>query len=207
GKAIPRLSDWSLNRDSACGSVFSQVGVLSDTCSGVAQTRLQFANIFSHLPGTGVAAAAAAQGAPQVLTQAPDNPATSPYPIWQPTVAYNAGFKVVWHRLIYQASWWSEGTAPDSGGVSGATSSPWQLIGPVPAGSRAPKPILLLSGSHPKWSPTGVYRQGDVVSFDGLPFKARWYTQGDQPITSLPVNPQQPWTPLYEIPGEPAGSG
>jgi len=51
-----------------------------------------------------------------------------------------------------------------------------------------------------------VYHQGDVVSFDGLPFRARWYTQGDQPVTTLPADPQQPWTPLYQWSGEPAGN-
>ena len=151
-----------------------QVGVLSNTCSGVSQTRLQFTDIFSHLPGTGVAAAAAVQGGPQAASQALDNRVVSPYPIWEPTVAYNAGFKVVWHREIYQASWWSQGTAPDAGGTSGGSGSPWQLIGPVQPGSQAPKPILLITGRHPRWSPTGAYHQGDVVRFDGLPFRARW---------------------------------
>lgn len=206
GRAMPRLSDWSLNRDSACGSVFSQLGVLSNTCSGVAQSALQFTYIFSHLPGTGVASAVAASGAPQVSSQAPDDPATSPYPIWQPTVPYDAGYKVVWHREIYEANWWSQGTAPDSGSGSTGAGSAWQLIGPVPAGARAPKPTLLVTGSHPRWTPKGVYHQGDIVSFDGLPFQARWFTQGDQPVTTLPADPQQPWTPLFELPGEP-GSG
>ena len=37
---IPRVSAWSLNRDSQCGGAFAQTGVVSNTCSGVVQTPL-----------------------------------------------------------------------------------------------------------------------------------------------------------------------
>ncbi len=36
---IPRVSAWSLNRDSECGAAFPEVGIVSNTCSGVTQTR------------------------------------------------------------------------------------------------------------------------------------------------------------------------
>ena len=49
---VAQISIWSLNRDSECGSVFGEVGVVSNVCSGVSQTPLEFTHIFSSLPGT-----------------------------------------------------------------------------------------------------------------------------------------------------------
>lgn len=204
---IPRVSVWSLNRDSACGGAFPRVGVLSDTCSGVAQEPLQFTHIFGRLRGTKTARRepAATSQQRQPLPRSTDDPATSPYPIWRPTAAYVSGYKVVWQGQVYEASWWNQGTPP-GGAASGSSPGPWQPIGPVPAGSRAPRPILLASGHYPAWAPGTVYHEGDRVSFEGLPYRARWYTQGEQPLGELPVGTGEPWEPLFNYPGEPAES-
>ena len=205
-QGIPRVSAWSLNRDSECGSSFPVVGVVSNTCSGVLQDTLEFTRIFSKLRGTKTARPVENTTAPSaVIKTTTDDPAKSPYPIWQPTSAYTEGYKVVWQHQIYEANWWSQGTAP--GSVGSSTTSPWLLIGPVPAGSHAPKPILLASIRQPPWSPTQVYQQGQKVVFDGLPYEARFYTRGDQPIDALPGTPDSPWTPLFTYPGEPADTG
>ena len=45
------VSMWSINRDSQCGSSFSETGLLSNTCSGTPQSGLQFAQIFGQLQG------------------------------------------------------------------------------------------------------------------------------------------------------------
>jgi hypothetical protein len=37
---------WSVNQDSQCGSSFAEIGMLSTTCSGTAQSGLQFAQAF-----------------------------------------------------------------------------------------------------------------------------------------------------------------
>jgi chitinase len=202
---IPRLSLWSLNRDSECGSVFAQTGVLSNTCSGVTQTPLEFTHIFSHLPGTSTAHVQNADTVPQVAQAPPDNPATSPYPIWQVAAGYVAGYKVVWHRNIYQAKWFSQGSAPDAP-AQGTTPSAWLLIGPVSAGARAAKPELLDAAHHRAWSPTAVYREGDRVMYKGLPYLARWYTRDQAPSSQLPAQSSEAWQPLFTAPGEPAGA-
>lgn len=203
-QGLPRVSAWSLNRDSECGSTFAQVGIVSNTCSGVRQSPLQFTHVLSQLRGTTTARSQSSSSV-QPQSGSGDNQATSPYPIWQSSAAYVTGYKVVWNGQIYQANYWSQGTPPDS--TSSSTSSPWQLIGPVPAGSHAPKRILLNKGYHAIWSPKTVYREGDVVEFDGLPFKARYYTRGDQPLNMLPANPSSPWQPLFAYPGEPHDTG
>ncbi len=207
---IARVSAWSLNRDSECGGAFPKTGVVSNTCSGVIQKPLQFTHIFSTLRGTKTArkqpAAGASQAQPATTATAGDDPATSPYPIWRPTAAYVAGYKVVWQGQIYQASWWNQGTPPGSAAAE-PPNGPWQPIGPVPEGSVAPHRVLLAKGEFAGWSPGTVYHQGDRVSFEGLPYEARWYTQGEQPLAELPSDPSQPWEPLFTYPGEPSGAG
>ncbi len=204
---IPRVSAWSLNRDAACGGAFPRTGLLSNTCSGVLQTPLQFTRIFASLKGTRIASAPAASPSPQQQprTRRPDNPATSPYPIWRASAAYGTGYKVVWQGEIYQASWWSQGTPPDAA-AAGPPNGPWQPIGPVPPGSHAPKLVMLVPRTFAAWSPTAVYHAGDRVSFDGLPYQARWYTQGDQPLDDLPADPGTVWRPLFKFPGEPTAA-
>ncbi|MGZ4326267.1 MAG: chitinase [Solirubrobacteraceae bacterium] len=200
---ITRVSMWSINRDSQCGSVFAQTGVLSNTCSGVIQRPLQFTRIFSRLGGTGSPAAATAAGAVPAVQAAPtDNPSSSPYPIWRPQAMYDASFKVVWHRIIYQAKWFSEGAAPDAPAPSGGQ-SPWLMIGPVLAGAASAKTVPLDRSPHPNWSATAVYHRGARVRYHGLPFVAKWYTKGDTPERALPADTSSPWQPLFTIAGEP----
>jgi chitinase len=208
-RGIPRVSIWSLNRDSQCGGAFAKVGELSNACSGVEQKPLEFTKIFSGLKGTKTAhpAAAEAAAAPQTHPSAkPDDPATSPYPIWRPAAAYTSGYKIVWQGQIYQSGWWNQGTPPGTAAAD-SPSGPWQPIGPVPSGSHAPKLVKLDKGNHPKWSPATVYHEGDRVTFEKLPYKARWYTQGEQPLAELPSDPSAPWEPLFKYPGEPDVEG
>jgi chitinase len=204
---IPRVSAWSLNRDSQCGGAFPRTGMLSNTCSGVVQKPLEFTKILSELRGTKTARHEAA--APRVPAEAakakPDDPAKSPYPVWRPSAAYLSSYKVVWQGQIYEASWWNQGTPPGSAAADSPT-GPWQPIGPVPPGSRAPKLVTLAEGSFPAWSPSAVYHQGDRVEFDRLPYQARWYTKGEQPLSTLPSDPSAPWEPLFNYPGEPTAA-
>jgi chitinase len=65
----------------------------------------------------------------------------------------------------------------------------------------------LASAHQSPWRAGRVYHAGDRVRFHGLPFAARYYTQGDQPISTLPADPASPWQPLFTDPGEPAGAG
>jgi chitinase len=207
-QGIPRVSAWSLNRDSQCGGAFPRVGVESNTCSGVLQKSLQFTDILSHLPGTKTAneqdsTTTAAHRQP--LPGGADDPARSPYPIWRSTAGYVAGYKIVWQGQIYQSTYWTQGVPPGSE-ASTSPSGPWQLIGPVPAGSKAPRPVMLTEKSYSAWSPTTSYKAGNRVSFEGLPYQARWYTTGEAPLGELPSSPQSPWEPLFTYPGEPSGS-
>lgn len=199
---LARVSMWSLNRDSQCGQGFDVTGLLSNSCSGTAQGQLGFSTAFSRLDGLvpGMATGAA------ITVPAPDtNPADALYPLWSPTAEYEAGYKVVRDGYIYQAKWYN--AAEDPAQVwPNAYQSPWQLVGPVLPTDRAPRLPTLPAGTYPAWSPHVGYEAGAKVLYQGLPYQAKWYTQGDSPGEEV-ANPfGSPWQPLYRWPGEPAAS-
>lgn len=202
---VGRVSTWSLNRDVQCGVTFPVIGTLSNTCSGVEQRPRQFTKTFSVLRGS-VQANAARVTEPDLLPEATtltrDDPARSPYPIWQPEQAYQEGYKVVWHQAVYVAKWFSQGQTPDAENVEPGQ-SPWRLVGPVLRTDRAPVIEKLPAGTHPKWTAEGVYTAGDKILYDGLPYQASWWTQGDVPGEPGRNGAVSPWRPLYRIPGEP----
>ena len=73
---LGRISMWSVNRDSQCGSSYSETGMLSDTCSGTAQSGLEFSQIFGKLQGNALATSGAGNVKPAV---ADTNPADAPF--------------------------------------------------------------------------------------------------------------------------------
>ncbi len=196
---LGRLSYWSLNRDTPCGTSYAEIGVLSNSCSGVDQTTLQFSRTFANLSGAAATEAAPAT-APVAVTS--DNPATSPYPIWQPVVPYPKGYKVVRLGNIYLAQWYNQGQDPAQL-YQGAGQTPWLLIGPVLAGSTAPTTTTLPAGTYPQWSPKAVYEATMRVLFNGLPYEAKWYNNGSSPAQELTDPSGSPWLPLFNVPGEP----
>jgi chitinase len=194
-----RVSMWSLNRDSQCGSAFAEIGVLSNSCSGSAESTLGYSHLFSTvLVGRdGVGAPATTGG----VALAPSN-APGPYPQWSPAVPYPANYKVVRDGEIYQAKWFSQGQDPATV-VQYPSETPWQLIGPVLAGSHPPTTTTLPSGTYPVWSPRTNYVQGQRVLFAGLPYQAKWYNQAQSPAAAATDPTGSPWTALSTWPGEP----
>jgi chitinase len=199
---LGRLSMWSANRDQACGPNYPNVKVVSDVCSGIEQAPGQFGNIFAQFgagqdPQTTSAAASPTAGsetaAPSptaAATAIEDDPATSPYPIWNENQSYPKGSKVVWHRNVYQAKWYSVGDQPDLP-VATADQTPWTLIGPVlPGDTPAPTPTLP-AGTYPDWSPTQVYVAGSRVLYNSIGYEAKYWTQGEVP-GSIPTTQGQP---------------
>jgi len=200
---LGRLAMWSANRDKACGPNYPDVKVVSDACSGISQVPGEFDSILGAFgsgappaPATTTAAetsAAASASVTPTTDEIVDDPATSPYPIWNPNMAYPKGSKVVWHKNVYQAKWYSIGDQPDVP-VATADQTPWTLIGPVlPGDTPAPTPTLP-PGTYPDWSPTEVYVAGSRVMLDGVGYQAKYWTQGDQP-GAAPSTPQEssPW--------------
>ena len=203
-KGLGRVSTWSLNRDQPCGAQFADVAVHSNTCSGVPQQPLAFAQQFTSLSGRPPAAPPTdAITVPDQRTVV-DDPDTSPYPIWRPTAQYPDGYKVVWHGLVYQAKWHNQGADP-SIRVDNQWDTPWALLGPVSPTDAAPTISTVPPGTYPVWDAAAMYEAGDRVAFLGLPYQARWSSKGDAPSTQFPVGPDSPWQPLFTVPGEPVG--
>ena len=194
---LRRLSMWSVNRDQACGPNYADVAIVSPNCSGVNQKSAAFTKVFAKFTTTAPAAtpgaAAATDDAPAISTATTaDNPATSPYPIWNPVLSYAHGTKIVWHHNVYEAKWWTQGDTPDEP-VASASDTPWTLIGPVLPGEHPQPTPTMKAGTFPNWSATQTYVAGQRVLYLGVGYQAKWYTHGDVPGIVVTDPGQTPW--------------
>lgn len=202
GVHLGRVSLWSLNRDTQCGSAFPENGLLSNTCSGTAQSSLQFSRIFSAVHGQ---ATAGRSPTSNVLLPKPNrNPKDAPYPQWSPTAQYPQDYKVVENGEIYQAKWYNTGEDP-AAQVQFSYETPWELLGPVLPGDHAPVIHRLRRGTYPAWGLRRTYSAGDKVLYKGEPYAAKWSNQGVAPSAELSDPSGSPWRALFRIPGEPTG--
>jgi chitinase len=197
-KGMVRMSMWSANRDQACGSNYVDTNVVSDACSGVNEDNTTFAATLSKgFKGDLSLSAGLITKADREAAQTPDNPATSPYQIWSSGASYLEGTKVVWQHEIYQAKWWTQGDLPNNP-VLQEWQTPWELIGPVLPGEKPIPQATLPAGTYPSWSGTTVYNAGDRVLFNGVPFQAKWWNQGQSPAAASSDPDGSPWTPLTQ---------
>jgi chitinase len=205
---MARVSLWSLNRDSECGATFAVLRVHSNYCSGVVQKPRQFSTLFAEaLRGSArdKSSSLSTGALPDSSSSTTvDDPAKSPYPIWEPEQAYRVGYKVVWHQAVYVAKWYSQGQTPESPSVT-ATAAPWRLVGPVLSTDRPPRLKRLAVGTYPAWSSAKVFKASARVLYHRLPYEAAWHTQGDLPGGTGVNGTPSPWKALYTIPGEPRG--
>jgi chitinase len=196
---IGRMSMWSANRDRVCGSNYVDVKVVSDSCSGVKQDAYSFALALSAgFKGNLTQSAGAVTTADSTTTvQKPDDPAGSPYQIWSESGAYLQGTKVVWHRNVYEAKWWTQGDTPDSP-VLQAYQTPWDLIGPVLPGEKPIPQPTLAPKTYPNWSGTTAYNTSQRVLFNGVPYQAKWWNTGQSPAAASSNANGSPWVPLTQ---------
>src|SRR3989344_2145240 len=201
-QGVGRMSMWSANRDIPCGENYVDVKVVSDSCSGVKAPKFGFVQALSKgFDGD------LSQSANILTTEDPesnfkflnlhDDPERSPYQIWQETGAYPKGVKVVWHGNVYEAKWWTKNDLPDNP-VLQSWETPWQLVGPVLSGEKPIQQPTLPAGTYPKWSGKTVYDGGDRVLFEGMPFQAKWWNQGESPAASAANLDSSPWLPLTQ---------
>jgi chitinase len=187
---VGQVSMWSLNRDSTCRTPLPSVLVVVQTmCSGIDQGAQRFANVLAaDLPFASVAASPSSSPSTGTLDPTPasdavDDPAHSPFPIWDPLGTYPAGTKIVWNHHLYEARYWTTAFAPDTP-VASAQDSPWTLVGPVlPGDTPAPLPTLP-AGSYPQWNPAQAYVAGSRVQLGLVPYEAKWWSQGQKPGAS-----------------------
>ncbi len=196
---VGRVSMWSANRDIMCGENYVDVKVVSDSCSGVKEEKYSFTYALSEGFNGDITqnATIITIDEPIDTTQIIDDPQTSPYQIWQETGAYPKGVKVVWRGFVYEAKWWTKGDVPDNP-VLQSWETPWQLMGPVLPGEKPIQQPTLPEGTYPKWSGTIIYEGGERVLFEGIPFQAKWWNQGQSPAASAANPDSSPWLPLSQ---------
>lgn len=196
-KGMGRMSMWSLNRDRTCGANYPDVTVVSTSCSGVDQGDASFASVLgAGLTGNPVDSSvtpSVAQDTP--AAPATDDPSTSPYAIWSADETYVQGARIVWHRNVYVAKWWTQGDVPDDPTVD-VSGSPWQLVGPVLPGEKPVVEPKLDAGTYPEWDDDEIYTKGKRVLYDGVPYLAQWWTQGDNPTARAVASEPGPWRRL-----------
>jgi len=196
-RGLGRMSMWSLNRDVPCGPNYVDLSRVSDACSGVPQGETRFADVLAAgFPGR-LDASAGVVTTPEPRDPADfiDDPETSPYPIWNEEAAYLAGSKVVWYRNVYEAKWWTRGEIPDNP-VLNEWETPWTLVGPVLDGEKPREIPTLPYGAYPEWEGTQIYDKGERILFEGAPYEAKWWNQGDSPEAYAADPDSSPWTPV-----------
>lgn len=198
-QGVGRMSMWSANRDTPCGENYVDTKVVSDSCSGIKVPRLSFAQALSQgFEGDLFQnAKISTTEDPKSNTPIVDDPANSPYQIWSESGAYPKGVKVVWHGNVYEAKWWTKNDLPDNP-VLQAYETPWQLVGPVLSGEKPIEQAKLPKGTYGEWEGDLVYQGGDRVLFEGAPFQAKWYNQGDSPAASAANVDNSPWIALTQ---------
>ena len=198
-RKVGRMSMWSANRDKACGDNYVDVKVVSDSCSGVNAGKHKFAQALSkNFKGSlSLRAGAVTKSDPSSTVQKKDDPAASPYQIWSEPATYLEGTKVVWHRNVYAAKWWTQGDMPDDP-VLDSWQSPWELIGPVLPDEKPVPQATLPAGTYPEWAGTDSYDTGARVLFNGAPYQAKWWNQGQSPAAASANPDSSPWTPLTQ---------
>jgi cellulose synthase (UDP-forming) len=194
-----RMSMWSANRDIECGSNYADVKIVSDSCSGVAQDREDFAVTLSAGFEGSLTLSADYETVtnPDANNLEPDDPETSPYQIWSESGAYLAGTKVVWRHYVYEAKWWTRADIPDNP-VLQSWQTPWKLVGPVLPGETPIKQATLPPNTYPKWSGEETYDTGQRVLFEGMPYEAKWWNQGYSPAAASSNADNSPWAPLTQ---------
>lgn len=194
---VGRLSMWSANRDADCGPNFPDLQRVSNNCSGITQDDGAFARTLSadlDSSDRPVATNTAPVEAP-METAIVDDPAKSPYPVWNTEAAYPKSERIVWRGNVYEAKWWTQGEAPDLPS-SDARATAWMLIGPVLPGDKPEVPVKVPAGTYPAWSAGTVYEKGDRIIFEGRIFEAKWWNRTQSPDAAVQGAADSPWSRL-----------
>jgi len=197
-KNLARMSMWSMNRDATCGPNYTELTRVSDACSGVDQGESSYATILGKkMTGLPEAGATTKTTSEPVAAEVEDDPATSPYPIWDENTTYLAKTKIVWHQNVYEAKWWTKGDLPDNPVLDEYQVS-WTLIGPVLPGETPAPVVTIPDGTYAEWAGAAVYEKGDRIMYAGIAFEAKWWTQGDSPEAVSSDPDSSPWTALTD---------
>lgn len=129
---------------------------------------------------------------------------------------YTAGQLVVIDGITYKANWWVSGQDPKTNSGSIGSGLPWTVVpealpnsapatpstpeAPSPTAPETPKDNI----STPGYEPSKVYTGGELVTINGLVYKANWWTRGENPSDNNgAIGTAKPWTIISRSPSAP----
>jgi chitinase len=176
GHGLSRYTFWAVNRDRACNP---PIGTTSGVCSSVTQNDWDFTKYTAQFAGA-------------TPPQSPPPTTASPTPTsggggscsaaaWVSTTAYVGGQQVSYNGHLWTAKWWTQGDIPgnNSQGV-------WTDNGTCSGGGTT-TPTPTSGGCPAAWNSASVYVAGNMASYNGHSWTAKWWTQGDIPGGSAGV--------------------
>ncbi|SEK93820.1 chitinase [Aquimarina amphilecti] len=105
---------------------------------------------------------------------------------WNSSVAYTNGNEVVYEKSVYKAKWWTQGDNPITNSGNG---KPWEFIencdGDTDGGDGND------NCNVNQWNSSTAYVTDNEVSYENVIYKAKWWTQGDNPISN--TGNGKPW--------------
>ncbi|NKB40954.1 MAG: hypothetical protein GKR86_07910 [Ilumatobacter sp.] len=112
---------------------------------------------------------------------------TSGVSAWSSYETYVAGDVVSYDGVVYEAKWWTRSFVPDTP-VINPWDTPWKELSTMPPATTMP--------AINAWSSYATYVAGDVVSYDGVVYEAKWWTRSFVPDTSVINSWDTPWKEL-----------
>ena len=203
---LGRVSMWSLNRDAPCRGTFANVVVHSNTCSGVDQEALAFSKVFAGLPGKAPGSDDRDSVEIPNRTSTVDDPDTSPYPVWRMSrdVRTRLQGRLARRRLRGEMGNFGRRSVRGTRGRH-ADGMVGDRAG-QPRGKGPPNRSRSLPASARYGSRAALISAPTRVLYEGLPYEAKWNTTDESPSTEFPIDADDPWKPLFNIPGEPKTS-
>ncbi|WP_026190277.1 glycosyl hydrolase family 18 protein [Halomicrobium katesii] len=111
------------------------------------------------------------------------------YPTYDSSATYNGGDRVVYEGYVWEAQWWTKGTAPS------ADEAVWEKVGPADGGGGDDGGSDDGGSSDiPAYDSSATYTGGDQVTYDGFVWEAEWWTKGTEPAESANV-----WTKVRAV--------
>ena len=52
------------------------------------------------------------------------------------------------------------------------------------------------AGTYPAWAGTDIYEKGALILFGGVPYRSKWWNQGESPDAAAANPDGSPWTAL-----------
>ncbi|WP_372480433.1 glycosyl hydrolase family 18 protein [Halomicrobium sp. HM KBTZ05] len=97
-------------------------------------------------------------------------------PSYDDGTVYTGGDRVTYDGSVWEAGWWTQGTAPST------DAAVWERVDAADGGGDDSD-----DSSYPAWDASVAYSGGDRVTHDGSVWEAAWWTKGTEPAADATV--------------------